>query len=65
MHEDRWMNRNINLSDIRSDLLLEGLNVTSHSLAHLAIVSRSIFSNCAVTSGCSTLRYELVSSVKS
>ena len=65
MHEDSWMNRNINLSDIRSDLLLEGLNVTSHSLAHLAIVSRSIFSNCAVTSGCSTLRYELVSSVKS
>ena len=36
--------------DIRRDSLLVGLNVTSNSLSHLAIVSRSMFSNCAVTS---------------
>ena len=46
--------------DIRRDSLLEGLNVTSHSFVHLAIVSRSMFSNCAVASGCSTIRYKLV-----
>ena len=51
--------------DIRRDSLLEGLNVTSHSLIHLGIVSRSMFSSCAVTSGCSTIRYKLASSVKS
>ena len=51
--------------DKRRDSLLIGLNVTSDSLAHLAIDSRSTFSNCAVTSGCSTIRYELVSSAKS
>ena len=39
--------------------------MTSHSLAHLAIVSKSMFSNCAVTFGCSTMRYKLVSSAKS
>ena len=39
--------------------------MTSHSLAHLAIISRSMFSNCAVTSGCSTIRYKLVSLAKS
>ena len=50
--------------DIRRDSLLEGLNVTSHSLAHLAFISRSMFSNCAVTSGCYTMRYKLVSSEK-
>ena len=44
---------------IRRDSLLERLNVTSHSLAHLAVVSRSMFSNCAVTSGCSTIRYNV------
>ena len=48
--------------NIRRDSLLVGLNVTSHSLAHLSIVSRSMFSYCAVTSGCSTMRYKLVSS---
>ena len=51
--------------DIRRDSLLEGLNVTSHSLAHLAIVSRYMFSSCAETSGCSAIRYKHVSSTKS
>ena len=51
--------------DIRRDSLLAGLNVTSHSLVHLAFVSRSMFSNCDVTSGCYTMRYKLVSSAKS
>ena len=49
----------------RRDLLLVGLNVTSHSLVHLTFVPRSMFSNCAVTSGCSTIRYKLVLSAKS
>ena len=39
--------------------------MTSHSLAHLAIALRSMFSNCAVKSICSTIRYKLVSSEKS
>ena len=38
--------------------------MTIHSLAHLAMVSRSMFSNCVVTSGCFTIRYKLVSSAK-
>ena len=52
----------LTFGDIRKDSLLEGLNVTSHTLAHLAIVSGYMFSNCAVTSGCSKIRYKLVSS---
>ena len=55
----------LTFQDIIRDSLLEGLNVTSHSLVHLAIFSRSMFSKCAVTSGCSTIRYKLVSSAKS
>ena len=48
--------------DKRRNSLLEGLNVTSQILAHLAIVSRSMFRYCAMTSGCSTIRYKHVSS---
>ena len=55
----------LTFQEIRRDSLLDGLNVTRHSLAHLAIVSRSMFSSFAVTSGCSTIRYKLVSSAKS
>ena len=57
--------RALTFPDIRRDSLLEGLKVTSHSLVHLAIVSRYMFSNCAVISGCSTTRHKLVSSAKS
>ena len=64
MEIDGWIGT-LTFRDIRRDSLLEGLNATSHSLAHLAIVSRSMFSNCAVSSGCSTIRYKLVSSAKS
>ena len=65
MHEDRWMDRSINLSRYKRDSVLVGLNVTSHTLAHLAIASRSMFSYCAVTSQFSTIRFKLVSSAKS
>ena len=54
----------LTVRNIRRDLLLEGLNVTSHSLAPLTFFSRSMFSNCTVTSKCSTIRYKLVSSAK-
>ena len=39
--------------------------MTRHSLAHLAIATRSMFSHCAVTSRCSTIRYKLVTLAKS
>ena len=48
--------------DKRRDSLLEGLYLTSQILVHLAIVSRSMFRFCAMTSGCFTIRYKHVSS---
>ena len=49
MHGDSGWIGTLTFRDIRRDSILEGLNVTSHSLAHLAIVSRSMLSNCAIT----------------
>ena len=51
--------------DKSRDLLLEWFIVTSHSLAQLVTVSTYMFSNWAVTSGCSTVRNKPVSSAKS
>ena len=59
------MDRSINLSRYKERFAFRRVNGTCHSLAHLAIVSRSMFSNCTVTSRYSIIRYKLVTTVKS
>ena len=52
------------LRDAKKDSVLTGLNKTSHFLAHLRILSRSIFKSSAAVSGFSTVINKLVSSAK-
>ena len=56
------MDRSINLSKYKKRFTFNRVKCDKPQLGPLAIVSRSMFSNCAVTSGCSTMRYKLVSS---
>ena len=64
MHEDRWMDRNINLSRYEKRFAYRRVKCHKPQLGHLTMVSRSMFSSCAVTSGFSTIRYKLVPSAK-
>ena len=54
------MDRSINLSRYKKRFTFRRVKCDKPQL-----VSRSMFSNCAVASGCSTIRYKLASSVKS